>query len=159
MTTQKKKESLLAYHKFELIKYFSELNDHQKKIEEELRLFNSEKGLKAIEDEENKLFVDRNDYKNGIFGQIFGFKQVVKDFKSQLGLFQQMVAENKVLESKQEWTHRKQEISSFLQCLKDDLIERENFLLSETIEASGISLENNTFEDNFIDNLPNDLPG
>ena len=100
VTVQRKKDSSLNYHKFELIKYFQEMGEHQKKLEEELKLFNEEKATKDIKEEELNLFVDRSDYRKGVYTQIDGFAALVNDLKKQLDLFKQLANEGKKTEGK-----------------------------------------------------------
>lgn len=137
-----------------------ELNENQKKVEEDLRLFSQEKGLKSLEDEELKLYVERQDYRKGIYTQTEGFKQLVNDLKSNLDLFGQLVNQGKQSESKQEWENRKTSIQSFLIDLKQDLIDREEFLLTEDQSVTAITEDSTDFEqDSFVQNLPKEVPG
>ena len=68
-----------------------------------------------------------------------------------------MIKEGKKEQSFSEWQHRVQLISSFLNTLKEDFVEREDYLLSEYPQISQIDLPED-FEDNFIESLP-DVPG
>ena len=83
-----------------MIKYFQEMGEHQKKLEEELKLFNEEKATKDIKEEELNLFVDRSDYRKGVYTQIDGFAALVNDLKKQLDLFKQLANEGKKTEGK-----------------------------------------------------------
>ena len=162
MTTKRKKDSAINFHKFELIKYFQELNEHQRKLEEDLKTFVQDKNLKSVQDEEEKLATDRSDYQRGIYTQVDGFKSLVSSLKLQLGLFEQLSKEGKKSLATKEWDNRKREITSVLQDLKQDLKEREEFILSEDFEIpqTSIAIDTTDFNaDSFIENLPNNVPG
>lgn len=147
----------MSFHKFEAIKYMQELNEMQKKIEEDLKTFTDDK--KTLQEENEKLYSERFHYRKGIYLQIDGFGHLVKDLKESMKVFEQAKKEGSIQEVKREWQKRKDDISSFLQDLKQDLVEREEFLLSEDVEVPFFKEDAWDYEyDSFLENLPNNLP-
>ena len=136
-----------------------EMNIHQKKIEEELRNFCQDKGMKEVVDEEDLLHTERTEYRNAINMQVFGFKELVSDLKTNLELFGKMVKEGKKSEAYEQWESRKNAIWGLLEEIKMDFEEREEFLLQDFPVLENHKFEDPEKEDLFLANLPLDIPG
>lgn len=159
MTKQRKKDSSKTYHKFELIKHLQELNIHQQKLEEDLKSFITEKNLKSILEEDESLRSDRLNYHKNIYIQLEGFTSLVKNFKTSLPLFEALIKEGKKSEASTQWSQSKQALSSILQDLKQDFIEREEFIQSQYLEDLPLFEEESEKPDEFLQDLPEDVPG
>lgn len=159
MTKQRKKDSSKTYHKFELIKHLQELNIHQQKLEEDLRSFIIEKNLKSILDEDEALRTDRISYHKNIYIQLETFASLVKDLKTSLPLFEKLIKEGKKPEAKSQWGQRKEALISILNEIKNDFIEREEFVLSNYSEDFPAFEDESEKPDQFLLDLPQEVPG
>ena len=136
-----------------------EMNAQQKKIEEELRNFWEDKGMKDVVALEDLMHTERIEYRNAVNMQVFGFKELVSDLKSSLELFEKMVKEGKKREAYGQWESRKNAILGLLQEIKMDFEEREEFLVQDFPVLENQKFEDPEKEDLFLANLPLDIPG
>jgi len=136
-----------------------ELNIHQQKLEEDLRSFIVDKNLKSILDEDEALRADRIGYHKNIYKQLETFASLARDLRNSLPLFEKLVKEEgKKSEAKAQWVQRREALVSILNEIKEDFVEREEFVLKDYSEDFP-DFADEEKPDLFLLDLPQEVPG